>query len=76
MKQRSKIQKMLMGIAVISYIVAIGCGVAAAYTSDGSANPVVASLMASVVFFVGVGIVLHVIGSTDLPSLKIGRERD
>jgi hypothetical protein len=75
MKQRSMIQKVLMGIAALSYITAIGCGIAAGYLSDGSANPVVASLMASVVFFAGVGIVLHVIGSTSLPSLKVGRER-
>ena len=75
MKQRSMIQKVLMAIAVISYIAAIGCGIAAGYLSDGTANPVVASMMASVVFFVGVGIVLHVIGSTNLPSLKVGRGR-
>jgi hypothetical protein len=31
--------------------------------------------MASVVFFAGVGIVLHVISSTNLPSLKVERER-
>ena len=73
MKQRSMIQKVLMGIAVINYIVAIGCGVAAGYLSEGTANAVVASLMASVVFFAGVGIVLHVIGSTNLPDLKAGR---
>ncbi|MGD2053680.1 MAG: hemerythrin family protein [Gammaproteobacteria bacterium] len=75
MKQRSMIQKVLMATAVISYIAAIGCGIAAGYLSDGSANPVVASMMASVVFFVGVGIVLHVIGSANLPSLKVGRGR-
>ena len=38
-----------------------------------SGDPVVASLMASVVFFAGVGIVLQVIGSSNLPDLKIGR---
>jgi len=75
MKQRSMIQKVLMVIAITCYIVAIGCAIAAGYLSDGSANPVVASMMASVVFFAGVGIVLHVIGSTNLPSLKVGRER-
>jgi hypothetical protein len=75
MKQRSMIQKVLMVIAVISYIAAIGCGSAAAYLSDGSASPVVASMMASVVFFAGVGIVLQVIGSTNLPNLKVGRGR-
>ncbi len=75
MKERKKIQKVLMGIAVISYIAAIGCAMAAAYLTDGTADPVVASFMASVVFFSGVGIVLHVISSTNLPSLKVERER-
>ena len=73
MKQRSMIQKVLTGMAVLSYIAAIGCGITAVYLSDGSASPVVASMMASVVFFAGVGIVLHVIGSSNLPSLKVGR---
>ncbi len=75
MKERSKIQKVLMGIAVVSYIASIVCALVAAYISDGTANPVVASMMASVVFFAGTGIVLHVISSTNLPSLKVERER-
>ena len=64
-----------MGIAVISYVSSIGCAITAACLSDGTADPVVASMMASVVFFAGVGIVLQVISSTNLPSLKVDRER-
>jgi len=75
MSKRSRIQKIIMGIAVISYVAAIICGVAAGYLSDGTSYPVVASLMASVVFFAGTGIVLQVIGSTDLPKLKIVRQK-
>ena len=75
MKERRKIQKVLMGIAVISYVAAIACAMIAAYLSDGTANPEVASFMASVVFFAGTGIVLHVISSTNLPSFKVERER-
>ena len=75
MKERSKIQKVLMGVAVVSYISSIGCAMAAAYMSDGTSNPAVASMMASVVFFAAAGIVLHVISSTNLPSLKVERER-
>jgi hypothetical protein len=75
MKKRSMIQKIIMGIAAVSYITAIICGVAAGYLSDGTANPAVASMMASVVFFAGTGIVLHVISSTNLPTLKVERER-
>ena len=47
-----------MVIAVISYLAAIGCGVAAAYLGVASGDPIVASLMASVVFFAGAGVVL------------------
>ena len=36
MKQRNKIQKVLMGIAVISYVAAIACAMIAAYLSDGT----------------------------------------
>ena len=75
MRERSKIQKVLMGVAVVSYVASIACAMIAAFLSDGTATPAVASMMASVVFFAGVGIVLQVISSTSLPSLKVERER-
>lgn len=75
MRERRKIQKVSMGIAVISYVIAIACAMFAAYLSDGTAQPAVASMMTSVVFFAGAGIAFHVIASTNLPSLKIERER-
>ena len=75
MRKRSMIQKVIMGIAAISYIAAIVCGLAAGILSDGTANPAVASMMASVVFFTCTGIVLHVISSSSLPSFKVERER-
>lgn len=76
MSKRSKVQKVIMGIATISYIAAILCGIAAGYLSDGAANPAVASMMASVVFFAGAGIVLQVISSTSLPKLNVERQRN
>ena len=76
MKERRKIQKVLMGIAVISYVAAIASAMTAAILSDGTAtSPAVANMMTSVVVFAAAGIVLHVISSTNLPSLKIERER-
>lgn len=76
MKERRKIHKVLMGIAVISYVAAIACAMTAAFISDGTAtSPAVANMMTSVVVFAAAGIVLHVISSTNLPSLKIERER-
>ena len=79
LSQRRPVQKFLLGVAVICYLAAVACGVTAAYLSVTSAegmasgDPVVASLMASVVFFAGVGIVLQVIGSCRLPDLRIER---
>jgi hypothetical protein len=75
MSKRNKIQKVIMGIAVVSYVAAILCGVAAGYIGDGTTYPVVASLMASVVFFAGTGIVLQVISSTSSITLKAVRQR-
>lgn len=73
MRKRRPFQKILRVVAVISYLAMLGCGIAAAWLSQGTADPVVASLMASVVFFAGVGIVLQVIASSNLPDLKIRR---
>lgn len=72
-RKRKPFQKILMIIAVISYLAALGCGVTAFMLNNGTQDPIVASFMASVVFFIGVGIVLHVIGTVDLPDLKIER---
>ena len=66
-------QKISLAIAMLCYLAAIGCGGAAFHYHGelGSQHPIVASLGASVVFFIGVGIVLHVIGRADIPSLRI-----
>ena len=45
------------------------------YEDLGGQHPVIASLGASIVFFIGGGIVLHVIGRANLPSLGFSRER-
>jgi len=58
-------------IAGISYLTAIVCGVTAYVMNEGNGDPVIASLMAGIVFFIGVGVVIQVIGSVDLPNLKI-----
>jgi hypothetical protein len=70
-KKRSRTQKMLMVVAAVSYLAAVGCGVGAYLLEAKFTSPVIASLIASVVFFTCVGAVLQVIGSTNLPDLKI-----
>ncbi|WP_428603317.1 hemerythrin family protein [Sedimenticola sp.] len=76
MKQLRKAQKASFFVAIISYLAGIGCVLATIYYSNelGGNHPVVASFGAAVVFFVGAGIVLHVIGRVDLPDLKIRSE--
>ena len=69
-RKRGPIQKLLLVLAVINYLTAIACGVAAGYPDTGFSDEVNASLMASVVFFIGVGIVLHVLATARLPDLR------
>ena len=54
-------------------LLGIACGVAAVYLDTSFSDAVVASLMASVVFFAGVGIVLHVLANANLPDLRVKR---
>lgn len=72
-RKRGHIQKLLLVIAVINYLIAVACGVAAVYLDTSFSDAVVASLMASVVFFAGVGIVLHVMANANLPDLRVKR---
>jgi len=72
MKQRKLGQKIALVIAVLSYVAAVGCVAAVAYWGGqlGANHPVIGSLAASVVFFIGVGVVLQVMGSISLPNLN------
>ena len=72
-KQRSIAQKISFMIAIISYLLAVGCIGATLYYLNilGVDHPVSASFGAAVVFFFCVGVVLHVIGRADLPDLSI-----
>lgn len=72
-RKRGHLQKLLLVIAVINYLTAVACGVAAVYLDTTFSDVVVASLMASVVFFAGVGIVLHVLANANLPDLRVKR---
>ncbi len=79
MKQRKLGQKIALVIAVICYVAAVVCVAAVAYWGNqlGSNHPVVGSLAASVVFFIGVGVVLQVMGSISIPDLNVNpRDRD
>ncbi len=71
MKKRKLGQKIALVVAVVCYIAAVACVAAVAHWGNqlGAGHPVVGSLAASVVFFIGVGVVLQVMGSISLPNL-------
>jgi hypothetical protein len=71
-------QRVSLVAAYLSYFTALIClGAIGFWVSDaGIGHPVVASLGASAVFFVGAGVVLHVMALANLPSLRFGREDD
>ena len=69
-RERGPIQKLLLALAVINYLTAVACGIGAGYPDTSFSDEVNASLMASVVFFIGVGIVLHVLANARLPDLR------
>ena len=72
-KPRRTSQKIAFMVAIFCYAAAVGCLAATAYFGSqlGSDAPIVAAFSASIVFFTGAGIVLHVIGKSDLPDLRI-----
>ena len=71
-KPKTRTQKFIVLLAYASYIGAVICVVLLyLHPSDGVFDAVAASLSASFVFFGGMGIVLHVIGKTNLPDLRI-----
>ena len=72
MKKRKIGQKISWGIAMFCYLLSLLAAAYAIYwqTDHSTDHPIFASLLASVVFLIGCGIVLHVIANTNLPNLK------
>jgi len=72
------LQKLSLVSAVASFALAIISGVMLYLQLErvGSDNPVSASLMASMFFFVCVGIILFIIGNADIPSFKFDDSKD
>ncbi|MBT3307891.1 MAG: hemerythrin family protein [Gammaproteobacteria bacterium] len=76
MNNRGIGQKIAYGTALFSYCSAIVLAyILITYDQDtGTADSIIASMMAGIVFLIGVGIVLHVIGKANLPDLRIRKE--
>jgi len=68
-------QKISFVLAILCYVAAMASVAATFYYYGelGGQSPIVASLGATAVFFLGTGIVLHVIGRSNLPDLRIRR---
>lgn len=66
-------QKIAFAFAICAYLAAMGCvAVVWMMEFETEQDPIKASLMASVVFFIGCGVVLHVIGKANLKGLLSG----
>ncbi len=64
------VQRIVFALALLSYLAAAGCVAAVLlYVPAHPNDPVRAALMATVVFFVGAGVVLHVIARSRLRGL-------
>ncbi len=68
-------QKISYGLALLSYAGAVALTALLAFFDQswdrGAEDSIIASMMAGVVFLIGVGIVLHVIGKANLPDLRV-----
>jgi uncharacterized membrane protein len=66
-------QRLAFVVAILCYLAALVCALAAVfYRGAQPSDPVQASLMAAVVFFIGCGVVLHVIGKARLKGVLSG----
>jgi len=66
-------QKIIFVVAIICYLAAVACVFAAfLYESAQTSDSVRASLMAAVVFFIGCGVVLHVMATARLRGVLSG----
>jgi hypothetical protein len=75
MAEQNRAQRISVAFAYLFYLAALCCIGAVAWFAmeHGSGHPSVAAFAASVVFFIGAGVVLHVMGRADLPDLKLHR---
>ncbi|MDX2507521.1 MAG: hemerythrin family protein [Gammaproteobacteria bacterium] len=76
MKNRKIGQKISLFFSITCYLMALVTIVFGAYwwATYGTSNPIFASAIASVIFFISCGVVLQVIANANLPDLKIKSE--
>ncbi len=71
-KRKGVLQKSSLVLGVVSFVLAVVAGgmLYLRLDSVGADNPISASLMASTFFFICVGVILTIIGKSDIPSFK------
>ena len=77
-ESKGALQKISIVSAIVSFVLAFIAGVMLYFSleSVGSDHPISASLMASIFFFMGVGVVLIIIGNADIPSFKFENSKE
>ena len=75
MKAPNRYQRVAVFFAYLFYLAAVASLAATGWFGwqQGVNSPPVAAFAASVVFFIGGGVVLHVMGRADLPDLRLDR---
>ena len=78
MKNRKFGQKISFFFAIFSYLMAIATVLFGTYwwNNFGTNDPIFASALASVFFFISCGVVLHFVANTNLMDLKIRSEEN
>ncbi len=76
MPKQNKLQKFSVTMSLVSLLLGLASGIWLYFRSSeiGIADPVSASLIACVIFFGFVAVVLFVMGTADLPSMKFDSE--
>lgn len=71
-KKKGVLQKLSLILGILSLLLSVVTGVwlYLRIESVGADNPISASLMASTFFFICVGVILTIIGRSDIPSFK------
>ena len=77
-KRKGVLQKVSLISAVVSFVLAFISGVLLYFRPEsvGNPDPVSASLLASIFFFISVGVVLTVIGTANIPSFKFDNAKE
>ena len=73
LKRKGPLQTASQILGIVSFLLALVCGGWLTLRMDemGANNPISASLMASIFFFICVGVILTIIGRSNLPDFKI-----